>query len=1236
MKEKLGKGKMRALAVLLAVALVVTGTNLPFSVGSLQAAAKETETGEVQEQNPDEPDTQEPDESDTQEPDESDTQEPDTQKPEQNKKAKEAQAEGDGQEEDPAQPATPLSLEDSGITGKGTEAEPYQIGTKENLTTFRDYVNAGGVTEGKYFSLTETIKANFSDANEWAPIGTQEHPFEGIFLGVADRSKYLSLTTSTIDTGDVALFGVNNGTVRDLLLGNGGSSDYSASIGCSQAAHAAGIAITNNGTISNCIINCGVQAKGGAAGIAFENNGRIEGCQAGKPYTDATLGSSGKILSAKEEDFLAPFGGIAGNNNASGTIINCRNYQIVGNNSTDVKTVGRVGGIAGYNAGTIENCENRGDLQAKELGEATNEETGKIERGGLGGIVGVQKSTGVLKDCFSASRIVRIDSKYKSAYSSQYWQGCILGAFEDAAIPMISGTNLADYKYQYCGGTYSHLSNCSEELKAAQRTAFGNISGCSFWWPPYESRDNYVRAAVGLYSNPQHIPFYEDEMKEGPIIEYTPTDEKNTDAYALQAEYAPGITVTTEGDVNITAPRTEMAESVQGEGTKESPYLIGTETDLAAYRDYVNNGGPEVYARLTADITVTDKNWEGIGTMRQPFFGEFDGNGKSVTLNVERSLDSTVYKGSLAKNVTGLFGFNCGTIRNLTVKGSIQGVERVGAVAGVNGDYYYTNKRKYRGAKAYRGVIENCVNEAEVKGNYYVGGIVGMNVGSMDNHLYEQRADGCSQIIGCTNNGIVGLADSMYGGNEIGGIAGYSAAGKIINCQNTAEISGQRGTGGIVGIAGGVVNKLGGDLRETYYKVIQNCENTGNVKFLGNTESLSYSNIGAIAGAVYDNSKYLEVEITDVFVDCRYTMDNDTNYKLPGVGKEELKQYEGCITYTDNTTPVVPIAPEEFKNGTGTEEDPYLIEGLNNFLYFAQNHEAGTYYKLTEDVDLKGSEKNQWTPIGGGEKPFEGTLDGDGHTIKGLYIDKSKEETDSKDNQGLFGINKGTIKNLTVEGNVVGDYDVGGIVGVNDVDAMSSIAGFIENCTSRVNVTGLERAGGIAGTNRGKIKESESSGTVTGNHGGGRINKGGLGGIAGINEIKGQITSCTNRGKVAREGEPNKGLDEKDILGVGGIVGWQDNGGDDPLKDNVNYGAVSGKKGVGGIVGTSKGSVQNNTNNGTVSGESQTGGIVGNHVTGYGGGADYIISGNNNNGNVTYTGGTLGESYSDSVGGVAV
>lgn len=175
MKEKSGKGKMRALAVLLAVALVVTGINLPFSVGSLQVAAKESVTGEVPEQNLDEPDTRD-------------------------------------------SVITELTME-----GSGTEEDPYKIANEENLKNFQAYVNSGGETKGKYFSMTDRIQVKINSQWQWEPIGTQEHPFEGTLKGVADNSKYLSIDTAYLPEGsDVALFGVNNGTVQDLFVGNWG------------------------------------------------------------------------------------------------------------------------------------------------------------------------------------------------------------------------------------------------------------------------------------------------------------------------------------------------------------------------------------------------------------------------------------------------------------------------------------------------------------------------------------------------------------------------------------------------------------------------------------------------------------------------------------------------------------------------------------------------------------------------------------------------------------------------------------------------------------------------------------------------------------------------------------------------------------------------------------------------------------------------------------------------------
>ena len=69
---------------------------------------------------------------------------------------------------------------------------------------------------------------------------------------------------------------------------------------------------------------------------------------------------------------------------------------------------------------------------------------------------------------------------------------------------------------------------------------------------------------MGLWSNPQHIASAEPKT----IISYSPTDGENTDAYAIQAEYAPGITVTTRGRSIQDAVRTETVPDRDGRGSE--------------------------------------------------------------------------------------------------------------------------------------------------------------------------------------------------------------------------------------------------------------------------------------------------------------------------------------------------------------------------------------------------------------------------------------------------------------------------------------------------------------------------------------------------------------------------------------------------------------------------------------------------------------------------------------------
>ena len=200
--------------------------------------------------------------------------------------------------------------------------------------------------------------------------------------------------------------------------------------------------------------------------------------------------------------------------------------------------------------------------------------------------------------------------------------------------------------------------------------------------------------------------------------------------------------------------------------------------------------------------------------------------------------------------------------------------------------------------------------------------------------------------------------------------------------------------------------------------------------------------------------------------------------------------------------------------GSGTESDPYQIGTADQLKLFrdivngagGQTQNRGAYAVLTANIDLN---NEPWTPIGnyteGNQIYYEGTFDGGGHTISGLNV------TGKFRCASLFGAVKGgTIKNLTVAGNVSHNYSstgldchVGGIVG-SALDAAT-----IENCSNNCSVTGGsgDFIGGIAGSNinNARIIDCYNVGTITGT-----IME--TGGVTGFN--MGTISNCYNVGTI--------------------------------------------------------------------------------------------------------------------------
>ena len=114
-----------------------------------------------------------------------------------------------------------------------------------------------------------------------------------------------------------------------------------------------------------------------------------------------------------------------------------------------------------------------------------------------------------------------------------------------------------------------------------------------------------------------------------------------------------------------------------------------------------------------------------------------------------------------------------------------------------------------------------------------------------------------------------------------------------------------------------------------------------------------------------------------------------------------------------------------------------------------------------QDVPTASETPNSWTPIGKNPKKFEGTFNGDGHTIRGLYI------KDSAVIKGLFGkASNATIKNLIVTGSVTvpNKANIGGIVG-NAPNSTIQNCGFYGTVTGGKSNTGGVIGGGTAALN---------------------------------------------------------------------------------------------------------------------------------------------------------------------------
>ncbi|WP_202079839.1 GLUG motif-containing protein, partial [Caldalkalibacillus salinus] len=386
-----------------------------------------------------------------------------------------------------------------------------------------------------------------------------------------------------------------------------------------------------------------------------------------------------------------------------------------------------------------------------------------------------------------------------------------------------------------------------------------------------------------------------------------------------------------------------------------------------------------------ADIDLSDyqegAGWQPIGTADKPFTGSLDGNGYTITgLTVNRPLEDYV----------GLFGYvQYSKLQNINLEYvDVKGQNYVGGLVG-----YIRNGAEIKSSGAV-GEVEGVGHSGGLVGRIYQSNIADsyavVDVNATGNHI--------GGAVGSSSNGTIARSyakGNVTGDQRVGGFIGYIYANSILrNSYATGDTRGNASNGGFIG--------------RVYKATIANSYSVG----VGNGGLVGY-NYGS--GSSYSNN----------FYDKDTSRSTSTTGATPKTTEEMQTQstftewdFENVWVMEPGQYPQLQTVPER-EALTVEEQQISSPEDLDQI----RNSLNGNYV-LAGDIDLSGYEN--WEPIGTAVKPFTGSLDGNGYTIKGLTVNRPEEEY-----VGLFGYAQySQLQNVNLEYvDIKGQNYVGGLAG---------------------------------------------------------------------------------------------------------------------------------------------------------------------------------------------------------------
>lgn len=449
-------------------------------------------------------------------------------------------------------------------------------------------------------------------------------------------------------------------------------------------------------------------------------------------------------------------------------------------------------------------------------------------------------------------------------------------------------------------------------------------------------------------------------------------------------------------------------------------FLITSPEELAWISYKVKTGSLFVNktVKLVNNIDLSAHQWTPIGGLDENnnsstsrvFQGTFDGNGHTVNgLKIGTESNYATYE------YCGLFGYtSIGNINNITL----------------NNIEIYNNGTRCGGAIGYSSdvSIDNLRIYGNITGTGILGGIVGEIYGS---------------ILNCLSDVQILSTDSDYSG----GIVGKSYYPYTIeNCVSFGENKSSDCGGGMAGYTNAIfkncysnvtVSPLSGSVFAYYFNnMYSECYyNSDKGIATYNSNSSNLTKLLPKTTQEIKDSDFLKALNNNSNFDWNDWIFNDEGY--PVVSDENNRFWQYCeydLTENDNT---------------------YNINTPEELAWIAQQVNAGETFEgktifLEQNIDLSAK---YWLPIGNEDNAFSGIFDGNNHKITGL-----KFNSDDCGFVGLFGkAQNAIIKNIELlNADITGREKVGALCG-------SIALTKIENCSVTGCINGVSCIGGAVG-----------------------------------------------------------------------------------------------------------------------------------------------------------------------------